>query len=254
MASLVSGLRTTPMDTVTVVKGTPLWQQNRFAVGPYSFLDDKDGSPTLLSAPEPYAASATTGTMAAAFHPDAVAAALAEISDSNERLRNQDYDSNMASLGGCLSRFEKIFSKVRESIGIVWAESSSLVALNMNTCTAVRDSIADFIWAMENTAKKNAVALEDYERRILAMTKVHLKSIGDMQAKLQGSFDRMKYLEKTFQNDPGLVTTHLEVQLPAILIDVVGTALAPTLTTVLNECLPRTTTEVLKGSLTDFQS
>ena len=107
---------------------------------------------------------------------------------------------------------------------------------------------------MENTAKKDAVALEEYERCILAMTEVHTKNIGDMQAKLQGSFDRMRYLEKTFQNVPGLVATHLEDRLPAILTDVVGAALAPTLTTVLTECLNPTMTEVLKGSLADFQS
>jgi hypothetical protein len=81
-----------------------------------------------------------------------------------------------------------------------------------------------------------------------------LKSIGDMQAKLQGSFNRMKYLEKTFQDIPGLITTHLEAQHPAILTNVIETALAPTITMVLNECLPRTMAGVLKGSLTDFQS
>jgi hypothetical protein len=209
---------------------------------------------------EPSAASASTRTIAEAFTPDAVAAALAEISDSNDqimankRLRNRDYDSNMASLGGRLSRFEQIFSEVRDSIGTVRAESASLVVLNINTCSVVGDSIKDFICAMENTNKKNAVALEDYERRIFDMTAVHTKSIGDMQAKLQGSFDRMKYLEKTFQNVPGLVTTHLEDRLPAILTDVVGKALAPTLTTVLTECLPPTLTDVLGCSLADFQS
>ena len=86
MASLASGQRTTPMDRVIVVEGTPLRQQNSFAVGPYSFLDDKDGSPTLLPEPKPSAALASTGTMAAAFNPDAVAAALAEISESNSQL------------------------------------------------------------------------------------------------------------------------------------------------------------------------
>jgi hypothetical protein len=64
-----------------------------------------------------------------------VAAALAEILETsdqlmaNNRLRNQDYDSNMASLGGRLSRFEQIFSEVGESIGTVRAESASLVVL-----------------------------------------------------------------------------------------------------------------------------
>ena len=88
----------------------------------------------------------------------------------------------------------------------------------------------------------------------MAMAEAHTTSIGDMQAKLQGSFDRMKYLKKTFQNVPGLVTTHLEARLPAILTDVVGKALAPTLTTVLTECLPPIMTEVLGGSLANFQS
>jgi hypothetical protein len=260
LASLASGQRTTPMDRAMVVEGTPLRQRNSFAVGPYSLSDDEDGSPTLLSEPEPSAASASTGTMAAAFNPAAVAAALAEILESssqllaNDRLRSCDYDTNMATFGGCLSRFERIFSKVNESIGVIWADSASLVTLNKHTSTVVDNSIADFIWTMENNATKNAAALEDYNQRTLAMTAAHLKSIGDMQVKLQGSFDRMKYLEKTFQDVPGLITTHLEAQLPAILTNVVGTALAPTLTTVLNKCLPRTMTDVLEGSLTDFQS
>jgi hypothetical protein len=260
LASLASRLRTTPMDRAMVVEGTPLRQQNSFTVGPYSFLDDEEGSPTLLLESEPSAASASTGTTAAAFNPAAVAAALADILESNsqllanDRLRSRHYDTNMATFGGRLSRFEQIFSEVNESISMVWAESASLVTLNKHTSTVVDNSIADFIRTMENNAKKNAAALEDYNHRTLAMTAAHLKSIGDMQAKLQGSFNRMKYLEKTFQDVPGLVTTHLEVQLPAILTDIVGTALAPTLTTVLNECLPRTMTEVLEGSLTDFQS
>jgi hypothetical protein len=197
MALLASEPRATPMNRAMVVEGTPLQQDYRFAAGTPSFSDDEDNSPPLLSDLEPSAASASTKTMAAAFTPNAVAAALAEISDSsdqlmaNERLRNRDYNSNMASLGGRLSQFEQIFSEVRESIGTVQAESASLVVLNMNTCTVVGESIKDFIRAMENTNKKNAVALEEYERRIFDMTAVHTKSMGDMQAKLQGSFDRM---------------------------------------------------------------
>jgi hypothetical protein len=260
LALSASGPRTTPMDRAMVVEGTPLRQRNSFAVGPYSFLDDEDGSPTLLSEPEPSAASASTGTMAAAFNPAAVAAALAEILElniqllANNCLRSRDYNTNMATVGGRLSQFEQIFSEVNESIGMVWAESVSLVTLNKHTSTVVDNSIADFIRTMENNAKKKAAALEDYNQRTLAMTAAHLKSIGDMQAKLQGSFDRMKYLMKTFQDVPGLITTHLEAQLPAILTNVVGTALAPTLTTVLNKCLPCTMTDVLEGSLMDFQS
>jgi hypothetical protein len=255
LASSASGQRTTPMDRAMVVEGTSLRQQNR-----YSLSDDEDGSPTLLLEPEPSAVSASTGTMAYAFNPAAVVAALAEISESssqllaNDRLRSRDYDTNMATFGGRLSQFERIFSKVNESIGVVWAESASLVTLNKHTSTVADNSIADFIRTMENNATKNAAALEDCNQHTLAMTAAHVKSIGDMQAKLQGSFDRMKYLEKTFQDVPGLITTHLEAQLPAILTDVVGTALAPTITTVLNKCLPRTMADILEGSLTDFQS
>jgi hypothetical protein len=206
-------------------------------------------------------------TLAAAFNPDDVAAALVEILASseqimaNERLRNRDYNTNMAMLGGRLSRFEQIFPEVRDSIDIVRAESVSLVALNSNTRTVVCDSMANFLCAIEVSEQQNAIlerknvnALVAYEQRVKVMAEVHTKSIGDMQAKLQSSFDRMKYLEKTFHNVPGLVTTHLEDRLPAILTDVVGKALAPALTTVLSVCLPPTMTEVLGGSLADFQS
>ena len=49
---------------------------------------------------------------AAAFNPDAGAAGSDSISPymANDRLRDHNYDANMASLGGCLSRFEQIFS------------------------------------------------------------------------------------------------------------------------------------------------
>jgi hypothetical protein len=68
-----------------------------------------------------------------------------------------------------------------------------------------------------------------------------------MQAKLQSSFDRMKYLEKNVQ-------THLEDWLPVILTAVVDKALARTLTTLLADCLPSTFASVLEGSLADSQS
>ena len=105
LASLASGPRTTPMDRAMVVEGTPLRQQNSFAVGLYSFSDDEEGSPTLLLELEPSAASFSTGTTAAAFNPAAVAAALAEILESNsqllanDRLCSRHYDTNMATFG-----------------------------------------------------------------------------------------------------------------------------------------------------------
>ena len=51
--------------------------------------------------------------LAAAFTPDAGAAASDSISPNmaNDRLRDHDYDANMASLGGRLSRFEQIFPR-----------------------------------------------------------------------------------------------------------------------------------------------
>ena len=218
----------TQVAQAMVVEGTPLQQENRFAVGPYSSSEDEDDSPPLLSVPETSVATASMNTMAATFTPDAVVTALAEI--------------------------KQMFSNVHENIGIVQAESASLVVINKITRTAVGDSMAKFLCALEITDQKNDLALAAYERRAMAMTEVHSKSIGDMQAKLQGSLDRMKYLEKKFQNVPGLITAHLEERLPAILTDVVGKALAPTLTTVLTECLPPTMTSVLEGSLADFQS
>ena len=99
-----------------VVEGTPLQQDYRFAAGMPSFSDDEDNSPPILLDTEPSAASASprtlaaaSRTVAAAFTPDAMAAALVEIlvsSDqltANKCLRNQDYDSNMTTLGGRLS-------------------------------------------------------------------------------------------------------------------------------------------------------
>ena len=51
----------------------------------------------------------------------------------------------------------------------------------------------------------------------------------------------MKYLEKMFANVPERITSHLDVKLPAILSDVVGKGLTPTLMTVLAEYLSPTT-------------
>jgi hypothetical protein len=137
---------------------------------------------------------------------------------------------------------------------VVDASIAKVIRSMDKNSTVVDTSIANFIRTMERNARENAAALEALNERSVAATAAHMKSIGDMQAKLQGSFDRMRYLEKKFHDVPGLIPTHLETQLPAILTDVVGTALAPTLATVLNECLPRTVTDALKGPLTDFRS
>jgi hypothetical protein len=256
-----------------VVEGTPLQQNNRFALGTPSSSEDEEDSPLLLSEREPSVATASmsTSTMAAKFSHEKVESALAEIAESNRQMValegqcNRDYESNMASLGGRHSRVEQMFSAVSEHIGVVWAESSSLVVMNRDICTMVGDSMATFLRTMEindqkyrdawaDTDLKNKQAWAAYEQRVLAMTEMHTKSISDnsksisdMQVKLQSSFDRMKYLEQKVQ-------THLEDRLPVILTAVVDKALAPTLTTVLTECLPPTITLVLEGSLADFKS
>ena len=254
-----------------VVEGTPLQQNNRFVLGTPSSSEAEEDSPLLLSEQEPYVATASMITMAAKFSHETVETALAEITESNhqmvasERQRNRDYDSNMAFLGGRHSRVEQMFSDVSEHIGMVRAESSSLVVMNRDTRTVVGDSMATFFRTLEindqkyrdawaDTDLKNQKAWAAYEQRVLAMTEMHTKSISDnsksisdMQVKLQSSFDRMKYLEQKVQ-------THLEDRLPVILTAVVDKALAPTLTMVLTECLPPTITLVLEGSLADFQS
>ena len=93
------------MDRAVVVEGTPLRQQNRFSEG---FSDDEEGSPLLLSEPGPPTAFAPPGSRAAALTPVAVEAALAEILVAttqivdNDRQRTWDYDTNMATFGGCV--------------------------------------------------------------------------------------------------------------------------------------------------------
>ena len=97
--------------------------------------------------------------MAAKFSHDTVESALAEIEESNrqmmasERQCNCDYDSNMVSLGGRHSRVEQMFSAVSEHIDVVWAESSSLVAMNRDICTMVGNSMATFYGLWRSTIR-----------------------------------------------------------------------------------------------------
>ena len=98
--------------------------------------------------------------------------------------------------------------------------------------------------------------MTSFEQSQKDITTVHTKTMDDidMQLKVKSSFDRMKYLEKTFSSVPECITNHLDVQLQAILTDTVGKAITPTLTTVLTEYLPPTMASVLEGSLADFRS
>jgi hypothetical protein len=93
-----------------------------------------------------------------------------------------------------------------------------------------------------------------FEQSLKDVTEVHAKTMDAMQSEVKSSFDRMKYLEKTFASVPERITNHLDVQLPAILTNVVGTAITPTLTAVLEESLPPTLASVLEVSLANFQS
>jgi len=93
-----------------------------------------------------------------------------------------------------------------------------------------------------------------FEQSLNDITEVHTKTMDNMQSKVKGNFERMKYLEKMFASVQERITNHLDVQLPTLLTNVVGKAITPTLTTVLTESLPPTMTSVLEGSLADFQS
>jgi hypothetical protein len=104
--------------------------------------------------------------------------------------------------------------------------------------------------ALEASETQNCQALAAYrtsfEQSLKDITGVHAKTMDDMQSKVKSSFDRMKYLEKTFASVPERIT--------AILTDVVGKAITPTLAAVLTESLPPTMASVLEGSLADFQT
>jgi hypothetical protein len=113
--------------------------------------------------------------------------------------------------------------------------------------------MADFLRLVEASDNQHRQALEaseihnrqalaayrsSFEQSLKDITGVHAKAMDDMHSKVKSSFDRMKYLEKTFAGVPGRITNHLDVQLPTILTDVVGKAITPTLAAVLTESLP----------------
>ena len=281
LASSASGPRMTPTCLAVVVEGTPLQQDNRYAGGSYSSSEEEDDSPPLLDLPavlEQFATAASPNAMAAASAPDTVETVLGAITES-ERRRNSAFDSNMAALGGRHSRLVQMLSDVRGDISRLSSESSALIELNRSTRLAaadinrgtqtVADTMADFLRSVEASETQHRQALEasetrnrqalaayrtSFEQSLKDITGVHAKTMDDMQSKIKSSFDRMKYLEKTFASVPERITNHLDVQLPAILTDVVGKAITPTLAAVLTESLPPTMALVLEGSFSDFQT
>jgi hypothetical protein len=185
----------------------------------------------------------------------------------------------MAALGGRHSRLVQMMSDVRGTISRLLSESNALIELNKSTrltvaditrgTQTVADTMANFLHSVEATETQHRQALEasetrnhqalaayrtSFEQSLKDITGVHAKTMDDMQLKVKSSFDRMKYLEKTFASVPERITTHLDVQLPAILTDFVGRAITPTLAAVLTESLPPTMASVLEGSLADFWS
>jgi len=147
-----------------------------------------------------------------------------------------------------------MLSDVRGDIARLSSESSALIELNRSTRLAVADinrgtqtvadTMADFLRSVEASETQHRQALEasetrnrqalaayrtSFEQSLKDVTGAHAKTMDDMQSKVKSSFDRMKYLEKTFASVPERITNHLDVQLPAILTDVVGKAITPTL-------------------------
>jgi len=216
--------------------------------------------------------------MAAASAPDPVETVLGAITESEQR-RNSAFDSNMAALSGRHSRLEQMLSDVCGDTSRLSSESSALIELNRSTHLAVADinrgaqtvadTMADFLGSVEASETQHRQALEasetlnrqalaayrtSFEQSLKDVTEVHAKTMDDMQSKVKSSFDRMKYLEKTFVSIPERITNHLDVQHPSILTDVVGKAITPTLVAVLEESLPPAMALVLEGSLADFQT
>jgi len=163
LASSASGTRTTPTRLAVVVEGTPLCQTNRYAGASYSSSEEEDDSPPLLDLPavlEQFAATTSTGDMAAVLALDTLEAVLAAMTDS-ERRRNSAFDSNMAALGGRHSRHVQILSDVCGDINRLSSESTALVELNKSTrlavadvsksTLAVSDTMADFLRSVEST-------------------------------------------------------------------------------------------------------
>jgi hypothetical protein len=185
----------------------------------------------------------------------------------------------MTALGRRPSQLVQLLSDIRGDISRLSSESSALVELNKSTRLAVADinrgtqtvadTMADFLRSVEASDNQHRQALEaseirnrqalaayrsSFEQSLKDIIGVHAKAMDDMQSKVKSSFDRMKYLEKTFAGVPERITNHLDVQLPTILTDVVGKAITPTLAAVLTESLPPTMASVLEGSFSDFQT
>ncbi len=248
-----------------VVEGTPIvpGQENPYAGGLYSSSEDKDSSPPLLDLPavlEASTATASTAGMTVAMAPNNLDTVLATVLDSENR-RNHEFDANMMALPERTLQVELTLSDVRgditlihEDMNCITSESIALVELNKSTPLAVESNASAFLQAMEANAASCWLYVAKANKNLATIAGNHTHAMTDMQKKLKSSFDRMKYLKKTFASVPEHVTNHLDATLPAILTKVMGKALMPSLTTMVTESLPPTMASVLEGSFTDFQS
>jgi hypothetical protein len=222
-----TGPCTTPHCLAVVVEGTPMVAGNRYAGSSYSSLEDEENSPPLVDLPGesevPTAAASPTG-MFAATAPANLDDVLTAVTD----------------VCGDIALIREGAANVRCDIVL--------------TRHGVASSMLELLETIQAIEAQNSQALAALRQGIMDIAAVHTKAIDDIQVKVRSSFDRMKYLEKTFASVPERVTNHLDATLPAILTHVVGQAITPTLTTVLAESLPPTMTSVFKGSLADFQA
>jgi len=164
-----------------VVAGTPLRQQQRFAVGSVgstSSSEDAGDSPPLLSVPatpvipEVSTVAASSLGVIAAAPPADLDAILAAVSDVHGDI-----------------------SLIREATRHLTSESAALVELNKSTRLAVNSNMSTFLRALEDSQAqtKNALdaqwaSFEQYigaaNRSIEAITAAHTQSMTDMQSKL----------------------------------------------------------------------
>jgi len=131
LASSTSGLRTTPLDRAIVVAGTPLRQQQRFAVGSVgstSSSEDEGDSPPILSVPATpvirevsMVAASSLGVIAAAPSAD-LDAILAAVPDVHGDI-----------------------SLIREDLHRLTSKSAALVELNRSTRLAVNSNMSTFL-------------------------------------------------------------------------------------------------------------
>jgi hypothetical protein len=265
LASLATGPCTTPAHLTVMVEGTPivLGQENPYAGGLYSSLEDKDNSPLLLDLPavlEASPAAASTAGMTAAASPKDFDTVLDVVLESENR-HTCIFDAKMMAVCGRNLQVELTLSDVRGDIALIREDTNhitfksiALVELNKSTHLAVESNVFTFLQAMEANAASFWLYVEKANKTLTTIAGNHTQAMTDMQGKLKSSFDRMKYLEKTFASIPERVTNHLDATLLAILTKVMGKALMPSLTTMVTESLPPTIASVLEGSFTDFQS